>query len=79
MNVNLTLNGSFNKFESVSAGTLTGKSENAQLNGNFITTYRLTSDTSFQLNIRSQNNSIVTGEGEGFSELEGRFKFQQRF
>jgi hypothetical protein len=79
MNVNLTLNGSFNKFESVSTGTVTGKSENAQLNGNFITTYRLTSDTSFQLNIRSQNNSIVTGEGDGFSELEGRFKFQQRF
>ena len=78
MNVNLTLNGSFNTFESVSAG-VSGKSENAQLNGNFITTYRLTSDTSFQLNIRSQNNSIITGAGDGFSELEGRFKFQQRF
>lgn len=78
MNVNLTLNGSFNTFESVSAGA-SAISENAQLNGNFITTYRLSSDTSFQLNIRSQNNSIVTGEGDGFSELEGRFKFQQRF
>lgn len=79
MNVNLTLNGSFNTFENVSTGTVTGKSENAQLNGNFITTYRLSSGTSFQLNIRSQNNSIVTGAGDGFSELEGRFKFQQRF
>lgn len=79
MNVNLTLNGSFNSFENVSVGTVSAKSENAQLNGNFITTYRLSSNTSFQLNIRSQNNSIVTGEGDGFSELEGRFKFQQRF
>lgn len=78
MNMNLTLNGSFNTFESTSVGAA-ATSENAQLNGNFITTYRLTSDTSFQLNIRSQNNSIVTGEGDGFSELEGRFKFQQRF
>ena len=78
MNVNLTLNGSFNTFESVTAAT-SATSENAQLNGNFITTYRLLSGTSFQLNIRSQNNSIVTGEGDGFSELEGRFKFQQRF
>jgi hypothetical protein len=78
MNVNLTLNGSFNTFESTSVGAAV-TSENAQLNGNFITIYRLTSDTSFQLNIRSQNNSIVTGEGDGFSELEGRFKFQQRF
>ena len=78
MNVNLTLNGSFNTFESLTAAT-SATSENAQLNGNFITTYRLSSGTSFQLNIRSQNNSIVTGEGDGFSELEGRFKFQQRF
>jgi len=78
MNMNLTLNGSFNTFESTSAGAA-ATSENAQLNGNFVTTYRISSDTSFQLNIRSQNNSIVTGDGEGFSELEGRFKFQQRF
>lgn len=79
MNVNLTMNGSFNTFESLSAGEVMGKSENAQLNGNFIATYRLSSNTSFQLNVRSQNNSIVTGEGDGFSELEGRFKLQQRF
>lgn len=78
LNTNLTLTANFNTVESESA-TDTFVTENSQLNGSFTASYRVTSSTSFQLNLRSQNNSIRQGDGQGFSELEGRFQFQQRF
>ncbi|MCC5942645.1 MAG: hypothetical protein JJU37_13980 [Balneolaceae bacterium] len=78
LNTNLTLTANFNTVESeTSFDTIT--TENSQLNGSFTASYRFTSSTSFQLNLRSQNNSIRQGDGQGFSELEGRFQFQQRF
>ncbi len=78
LNTNVTLTANFNTVESESAfDTIT--TENSQLNGSFTASYRVTSSTSFQLNLRSQNNSIRQGDGQGFSELEGRFQFQQRF
>ncbi len=78
LNTNLTMTANFNTVESESAFD-TIVTENSQLNGSFTASYRVTSSTSFQLNLRTQNNSIIQGDGQGFSELEGRFQFQQRF
>lgn len=78
LSVNLTLNAALNTFES-EMGTGLVKTENGQLNGNLVASYRLSSSTSFQLSLRTQNNTVMSGEGQDFSELEGRFKFQQRF
>lgn len=77
LNTNLTHTPNFNTFESEMALDLF-VIEGYQLNGSLTTSYRVTSSTSFQLNIRSQNHSIRQGNCQSFSRLEGRFKFQNR-
>lgn len=78
LNTNLTITPNFNTVESESTFD-SFVTESYQLNGSFTASYRVTSKTSFQLNLRSQNNTISQGDGQDFSELEGRFQFQQRF
>ncbi len=50
-----------------------------QMNGNGRISYQVTSTGSLQLSVRANNHSIRTGEGVGFSELESRLTFNQRF
>ncbi|NBC64766.1 MAG: hypothetical protein GVY07_03750 [Bacteroidetes bacterium] len=78
LNLNLTMNVSQNTFEQmVGAQSMTNKT--MQLNGNFVASYSVTSSTNLQLNIRTQNNTVMEGDGRAFSEMEARLRFQQRF
>lgn len=78
LNLNLTVNVSQNQFERTFGGqNLT--TSNLQVNGNFVASYSITSSNNLQLNIRSQNNTVMEGDGQAFSELEARLRFQQRF
>lgn len=78
LNLNLTVNVSQNEFERTFGGeNIT--STNLQVNGNFVASYSLTDSNSLQLNIRSQNSTVMEGDGQTFSELEARVRFQQRF
>ncbi len=78
LNTNLTLSLNMNRIESETVFDRI-VTESAQLNGNFTATYRLTSNSRFQFNLRSNNNSMRQGDGLEFSELEARLRFQQRF
>ncbi len=78
LNLNVTVNVSQNQFER-SFGDQEITNKNLQVNGSFIATYSITSYNSLQLNLRSQNNTIMQGDGQGFSEMEARIRFQQRF
>lgn len=78
LNLNLTVNVSQNKFEQT-FGEQNMVNKNLQINGNFVASYSVTSSTNLQLNIRSQNNTVIEGDGRAFSEMEARFRFQQRF
>ncbi|TVR34624.1 MAG: hypothetical protein EA390_02760 [Balneolaceae bacterium] len=50
-----------------------------QINGASTASYRLTSNDTFSLNIRTRNNRVLEGSGRAFTELEGRFQYQRRF
>lgn len=78
LNVNVTAGVSYNHNESNSAMEPI-VNENFQVNGNITASYRITSGSSLQMNLRSQNNSIIEGAGQNFSEMEGRIEFRHRF
>jgi len=78
MNVGLNTGFMINEFERLN-GFEDSLSRNMQLNGNATATYSITSTTSLQLNLRLLNNNIMEGHGDGFSEMEGRLQFRQRF
>lgn len=78
LNLNLTVNVSQNTFEQT-FGEQNRMNKSLQINGNFVASYSVTSSTNLQLNIRSQNNTVMEGDGRAFSEMEARFRFQQRF
>lgn len=78
LNLNLTVNASKNEFERSVANRVTTNSF-FQVNGSFVATYRLTDSNSLRFNIRSNNNTVLEGAGQGFSELEARLQFRQRF
>ncbi|MDX1640905.1 MAG: hypothetical protein R3220_04375 [Balneolaceae bacterium] len=78
LNLNFTVNVTQNEFER-SFGDMQMTNKNLQINGNFVATYSITSLNSLQLNIRSQNNTVMQGDGQAFSEMEARVRFQQRF
>ncbi len=50
-----------------------------QLNGAASASYRLTSNDTFSLNVRTRSNRVLEGSGRAFTELEGRFQYQRRF
>jgi hypothetical protein len=50
-----------------------------QINGATTASYRLTSNDTFSLNIRTRSNRVLEGSGRAFTELEGRFQYQRRF
>lgn len=78
MNLNLTVNITQNRFERTVVDRNVVNSS-LQINGNFVATYSLGSSNSLQLNLRTQNSTIMEGDGQAFSEMEGRIRFQQRF
>lgn len=78
LNLNLTVNVSQNEFKRT-FGDDQMVNRNLQVNGNFVANYSITSSNSLQLNIRTQNNTIMEGDGMAFSEMEARIRFQQRF
>lgn len=78
LNLNLTVNVSQNQFERT-FGEQNITNTNLQVNGNFVASYSITSSNSLQFNLRSQNNTVMEGDGRAFSEMEARVRFQQRF
>ncbi|TVR18424.1 MAG: hypothetical protein EA391_02280 [Balneolaceae bacterium] len=76
--VNINGGASFNQTESMGASDLV-VNENLQVNGNLTASYNIASGSSLRLNLRTLNNSITQGAGQGFTEMEGRLEFQQRF
>lgn len=78
MNVSANAGFTLNEFERLN-GFEDSVTRNMQLNGNATATYSITSMTSLQLNLRLLNNNVMEGNGSGFSEMEGRLQFRQRF
>ncbi|MDR9407798.1 MAG: hypothetical protein RI573_03050 [Balneolaceae bacterium] len=78
LNLNLTVNVSQNRFEQVVTDQ-NRVNKSLSINGNFVASYSVTSSTNLQLNICTQNNTVMEGDGRAFSEMEARFRFQQRF
>lgn len=78
LNLNLTVNVSQNRFEQIVTNQ-NRVNKSLSINGNFVASYSVTSATNLQLNIRTQNNTVMEGDGRAFSEMEARFRFQQRF
>jgi hypothetical protein len=78
LNVSANTGFTLNEFERLN-GFEDSVTRNMQLNGNATATYSITSMTSLQLNLRLLNNNIMEGDGSGFSEMEGRLQFRQRF
>lgn len=76
---------------SVNAGMNRNRSERETFDGSLITTkvqqitgglnssYQLTDKDTFNLTLRTRNNSVQQGDGREFTELEGSFRYQRRF
>ncbi|WP_133120153.1 hypothetical protein [Rhodohalobacter barkolensis] len=50
-----------------------------QLTGSLNSSYNLTDKDSFDITLRTRSNSVLTGAGREFAELEGSFRYQRRF
>ena len=59
-------------------GNLT-ETELQQLTGSLNSSYNLTEKDSFNITLRTRSNSVLTGAGREFTELEGSFRYQRRF
>jgi hypothetical protein len=55
------------------------ETELQQLTGSLNSSYNLTEKDSFNITLRTRSNSVLTGAGREFTELEGSFRYQRRF
>lgn len=75
--LNAGMNVNTNEREDFSGGIVSNKLQ--QITGSLNSSYNLTEKDSFNITIRTRNNSVVEGAGQEFTELEGSFRYQRRF
>lgn len=78
LNVGANVGANLNEFERLN-GLENNLNRTMQINGNVTASYRISSMTNIQMNVRLLNNSVTDGDGMGFSEMEGRLQLRQRF
>ncbi len=79
LNTNLNLSASRNSVSRSDQNM--GEIENIswQFNGNGTLSYQIAGSASMQFSVRTNNNTISSGAGAGFSEFESRLSFNYRF
>ncbi|WP_141691524.1 hypothetical protein [Rhodohalobacter halophilus] len=77
LSVNAGINMNSNERDDFNGGTVTTKLQ--QITGSLNSSYNLTDKDSFNITLRTRNNSVVEGAGQEFTELEGSFRYQRRF
>lgn len=79
LNVSANAGVNRNSSERERPGSQTTKTDLQQITGSLNSSYNLTDKDSFNLTLRTRNNSVLTGTGRGFQELEGSFSYRRRF
>jgi len=77
LTANAGMNMNSNEREDFSGDTISTKLQ--QITGSLNSSYNLTDKDSFDLTLRTRSNSVVDGNGQEFTELEGSFRYQRRF
>ena len=79
--LNVSANAGINRnmSERESPGGVVSETDLQQITGSLNSSYNLTDKDSFTLTLRTRSNSVLTGMGREFTELEGSFRYQRRF